>query len=460
MSNEEASEPGLLSKLVGKKNKSSEKNDDAKETASGEEEHESPDGESADEAVAAAPETPPQEDGQVDELRHRIGELETTLESASTSLEGLRGEQQMVSESLDALNETNRRLLGIYDQVVADANPFRDEEATARFGVFGSSPEPAVDDHEVEQAAGVAHDGDTAAEPEPAAESEPEPVASADADADAGSQTDAPVDADSEQVDETVSPSHARDNSPEAEVASEPSFDVDEGDPAPKRSFADLLAETEAAEEAAELDETEVVDQTDAVDATESVEETEAVEAPEPVEEVTAPVDSDSDADEAAEVASAEEESDADAEPVESAESSAETEATDDSMFGVTHTSVDDGLAPLALGAVGAPQVGYGDDPVLPALPVGIIADVLTMEWLGHLVSVGGVARTLQALAFYERIGWLGRDARRDLERYLAGADDSAVGDRQFETVDHDQSYQHIARLALIDRIEPVLGGY
>lgn len=396
MGTQEESEPGLIDKLVGKKNKSPKDNDDADETSVGEADQNTKNVE----ADVADPETAAEKDEEVEELRHRIGELETTLTNASTSLEGLRGEQQTVAESLANLNDTNRRLLGIYDQVVSDANPFRDEEES-RFGVFES-----LDDSEPESDAEVDVEA-TGEESTPEDDARDDDIEgpmerlgddpTADEPAVEKSET---VTTDPESVAETPANEHAltgEDANPVEASATEP---VEGPAPAaPKRTFADLLAESDAEDGSPNAEATD--DESEAVHRS-------------------------------------------------TAEESAES--------GVTMTTVDDGYAPLSLGTVGTPQVATGTDPVLSALPNGIVADVLTMEWLGYLVSVGGVSRTLQALAFYERIGWLGRDARRDLERYLTGATEETAGDAEFEAGDHDRSYQHVARLALVDRIEPVLG--
>ncbi len=76
------------------------------------------------------------------ELSSRIDELEDDIESTNTSLSEIQNTQRETMESVDEVNETVRRLAGIYDQVAASQNPFVD-------GDEGGSPAedtPVVDD--------------------------------------------------------------------------------------------------------------------------------------------------------------------------------------------------------------------------------------------------------------------------------------------------------------------------
>jgi flagellar protein FlaE len=87
--------------------------------------------------------------------------------------------------------------------------------------------------------------------------------------------------------------------------------------------------------------------------------------------------------------------------------------------------------------------------PYLPALPASLSAEALIFEWLEFLVLQGGRESTADALDFYERVGWLGRDAAEMLDRYLAGLDDRrANAANDLGADDHRVSLHYIARLA------------
>jgi archaellum component FlaD/FlaE len=100
---------------------------------------------------------------QVEALEGRIEEIEGQMDEQSSELETIKGSQQDVAEQLNEVNDTVRQLLGIYDQLTADVNPFmdgstRDADPNAEgFGVVGDE-EPTTEEDVVE--AGV-DDGET-----------------------------------------------------------------------------------------------------------------------------------------------------------------------------------------------------------------------------------------------------------------------------------------------------------
>jgi len=86
---------------------------------------------------------------QVEALEGRLDEMEGSMQQNQSELEAIRGSQQEVAEQLNEVNDTVRQLLGIYDQLTADVNPFmdgptRDADPDAEgFGVVGGEePDP------------------------------------------------------------------------------------------------------------------------------------------------------------------------------------------------------------------------------------------------------------------------------------------------------------------------------
>jgi hypothetical protein len=83
--------------------------------------------------------------GTVADLGFRLDEVEATADRTADGVRALRSEQAELGARLDEIETVNRRLLGIYDRLVADANPFAAPTETGhspvsgRFGVFDST---------------------------------------------------------------------------------------------------------------------------------------------------------------------------------------------------------------------------------------------------------------------------------------------------------------------------------
>ncbi|MCU4743795.1 FlaD/FlaE family flagellar protein [Natronoglomus mannanivorans] len=102
-----------------------------------------PGGQTAQASSVERPERPdPDEvddDEVVDDLYHRIETLEDELESNGNQLGTIQDSQEHVADKVDDVDDTIRQLLGIYDQVTNDVNPFTgDGEEKGGFGVFGA----------------------------------------------------------------------------------------------------------------------------------------------------------------------------------------------------------------------------------------------------------------------------------------------------------------------------------
>jgi archaellum component FlaD/FlaE len=69
------------------------------------------------------------DDQRVVELEHRIDQLEDRLDDQDATLETVRHSQDDVIDRVDDLNDSVREVLGIYDRLVAESNPFVTDES-------------------------------------------------------------------------------------------------------------------------------------------------------------------------------------------------------------------------------------------------------------------------------------------------------------------------------------------
>ncbi|WP_435067373.1 FlaD/FlaE family flagellar protein [Haloplanus sp. C73] len=91
--------------------------------------------------------------------------------------------------------------------------------------------------------------------------------------------------------------------------------------------------------------------------------------------------------------------------------------------------------------------------PYLTALPGSLVAEALVFEWLEFLVLQAGEESVADALAFYERVGWLGSDAADALDDYLWGINEPQANEaNELDPDDHRVSLHYVARLAAVSR--------
>jgi archaellum component FlaD/FlaE len=108
-------------------------------------------------------------------------------------------------------------------------------------------------------------------------------------------------------------------------------------------------------------------------------------------------------------------------------------------------TAIARDLAALDRGAV--------ERPYLSTLPASLSAEALIFEWLEFLVMQAGRESVADAFDFYERVGWLGRDAAEMLERYLSGIDHPrANAANDLDADDHRVSLHYVARLVSLSQ--------
>lgn len=88
--------------------------------------------------------------------------------------------------------------------------------------------------------------------------------------------------------------------------------------------------------------------------------------------------------------------------------------------------------------------------PYLETVPEQYAGRLTVFEWLQFTLDRRGFRKTLDALEYYENIGWLSETAADDLREHVrVFQDPSKDGSlRPFETTDHLISLVYIARLA------------
>ena len=86
------------------------------------------------------------------------------------------------------------------------------------------------------------------------------------------------------------------------------------------------------------------------------------------------------------------------------------------------------------------------EKPYLRHLPEDVASEHLVFEWIEHLLG-GGFRGATEALDYYESIGWIAADVRRDLGDYLLGVEDGD-GDRGLSVDDHMLSLVYVAKLS------------
>lgn len=96
-----------------------------------------------------------------------------------------------------------------------------------------------------------------------------------------------------------------------------------------------------------------------------------------------------------------------------------------------------------------AASSGDVERPYLDRLPEGYRAQVEIFAWLEELLATCGQDATLDALEYYEDVGWLSEESRRGLEAFVDGLTDAEPPDpRPLEVDDHRTSLRYVARLA------------
>lgn len=89
------------------------------------------------------------------------------------------------------------------------------------------------------------------------------------------------------------------------------------------------------------------------------------------------------------------------------------------------------------------------EKPYLDTLPEHYAGEHLIFEWLEFLLLHAGYQGAMEALDYYESVGWITEDCEGSLHDYLLGLDESAGNDpNDLDIDDHLLSLVYIAKLA------------
>ncbi len=90
--------------------------------------------------------------------------------------------------------------------------------------------------------------------------------------------------------------------------------------------------------------------------------------------------------------------------------------------------------------------------PYLTGLPGSYDAEQTIIDWLDPLVAAAGIQGALDALAYYESIGWISTATEEQLQDYVRLVADPDLGarTRQADMHHHRRSLTYIARLATL----------
>ncbi len=88
--------------------------------------------------------------------------------------------------------------------------------------------------------------------------------------------------------------------------------------------------------------------------------------------------------------------------------------------------------------------------PYLAELPDSYDAEQTIIDWLDPLVAAAGIQGALDALAYYESVGWISTATEKQLQEYVRLVADPDLGarTRQADMHHHRRSLTYIARLA------------
>ncbi len=328
------------------------------------------------------------------EMENRIDEIENEVSSLSSTVGTVKSENELISESVDDVEENIRKLLEVYEMVTRGVNPFVDESEMGNafasggdggdtdnsMGLFGDDEEETseksdVDDSIVDADADDFFDGDL----------------EDDDDLDDGfDDFDDDIDEEDDEFEDFEAGDDAFDTEEDFE---ESASDENSGG----KSFEELKAEYDSGEADWDNGESSADNVIDHGRDEEGIETT---------------IDPEGDVDDG---------TDGNGTDTEISRRREQNPATSDGK------------------------------PYLEALPSGYIADIVVMDWLEFLVEEAGVDGAARTIAYYEAIEWIDEPAANSLQTFLNGFGGD-VGDdpepRSSLTISH-----HNASLRFISRI-------
>lgn len=346
---------------------------------------------------------------QVEALEGRLDDMEGSMQQNQTELETIKGSQQDVAEQLNEVNDTVRQLLGIYDQLTADVNPFmegptRDADPDADgFDVVGGE-EPDSGSDVVEAVVDDDADDDDASPGDDAMEAETVTATTEQSDTDDGSATTVGLD--------DLRAAHDSADGDDADGVGGGANGVGGG--------ADDIGDGEVVDRSPGADGTAVArEEVDAADAA-------VVSEDEPVD------------------------NEIEVEPTSGGQMSQHDQFED------THSDAstwhEDSTEPTT-----EDDASVDSTVALAELADTYATEIIVFEWLTSLVSTAGPAATLRAIAYYEEIGWVSPNVKSYLEDVLSGPDldmnvDPSREPNELTAEDHAESYEYIMKLDAVQR--------
>lgn len=350
----------------------------------------------------------------VAELEPRIDELETEIDSITSTVSTVRSENQAISDTVEEVEENVRKLLDIYEMVTRGVNPFVDDvrggsAETDTFGLFGGDEEST--------------DGETTVDEEVLGA---DPEAFFDDDFDEGEfddDGDAVVDEfDGSDLDEKAT-----------DVDGDSEF---EGEGIGGKTFDDLKAEYDSGDggwddgeddgpfDDDEFEDTDVGFEFDQVDGKAS-----QSSAGETVDE--AAQDNIGDTDE-------------------------NFESAPGSVSGAGDSDFDAfGTGPGEFDATGGGSTpSNGDQPYLTRIPEGYSFELIVLEWMEYLLNNTDTAGALRAIDYYRNIDWINDRVANDLTEIIRGFDANGSGSKGGHTVSELSVDHHSHSLEFISQLD------
>ena len=381
---------------------------------------------------------------EIAELEDRVGELENEVSAISSGMNTVREENKQIGGTVEELEDTIRKLLDIYEMVTRGINPFVDDaremgglDGGGSFGLFEAEAEdeehldPEVANAEAEtffdddfgeldaetgeqEAERAAEDELVEAERESPAEELGSELEDTDDDAETGTAGGASFDDLKQEYEE----SDGWDEEDEDDVETD---DGAESDELLDESPSEGVPTGELDDERESLDDEQTFDETTESDEADDVEQT--------LDELEA------------EYASAAMAKDELSEDEDVDELGADEDGEDEAVEAVESTRTADEFVTTEV---------VESDAYLSQLPASYVAEVLVLEWVEHLVEVGGALGASRALRQYREQGWISRPVQSQLNAHVgqvaASLDDE--DDTELRIDDHQASLAYVSRLA------------
>jgi archaellum component FlaD/FlaE len=381
--------------------------------------------ESSAERQAAESSAGAETDAADEELEHRLDELETEVDSLSSTVKTVRNENEQISESVKDIEQNTGRLLKLYQKATHGVNPFASEAETETSVVQQSEQDEQSFDKEdeiEEIETDVADDGAADLFNSDGAEIREEHcVDSVEEVVDSGNEPDDAFQQ-TKQAERTDSTESTTESVDEVEEVDDDSFEA--------------VFETKTVEDETESDEDEHLFGTE-----------EMIDAG---GESAGPAASDG----GQLIESAESESEPSTEspetpttaPTQTAETAEQPTPEPSTLVepDESRSEMPSAVQPTTDSPANSANLSEGK-PYVDSLPEGVSTELMTVEWLEYLVDEVGIRGTIRALEYYETIGWLTEEAVAELDDYLSAFEEPSQEELSIEH--HLRSLDYVEEL-------------